>query len=82
MHIRRFGDKYVTRFSNKLDEIDDQQLANFGVSVKSSYGNVIVWRNSFAHEGLLPANANFAETRKGYECGKSLLGCLALSMVR
>ena len=82
MHVRRFGDKYLTKFSKKLDELERAELAVSGTSIKSSYGNIVVWRNSFAHEGVLPPNASYAETRKGYECGKLLLQCLASSMVR
>jgi hypothetical protein len=82
IHVRKFGDKYIQRFLKKLDLQERDSLISSGFSVKSSYGNVVVWRNSFAHEGVLPVNASYVETRKGYEAGKLVLHCLAESMTR
>ncbi len=81
-HIRRFGEKYLNRFTKLLEVEDRHSLGEAGISIKAAYGNVIVWRNSFAHEGVLPVNASYAETRKGYEAGKVLLACLSKSMTR
>lgn len=81
-HIKKFGEKYVSRFEAKIDASELAALRDRGISLKSSYGNVIIWRHKFAHEGVLPANANYMETTKGYEAGKEIVRCLAESMVR
>lgn len=82
VHAKKFGEKYVRRLAVRLDAKEKESLINSRISIKSSYGNVIVWRNSFAHEGVLPANASYGETRKGYECGKHVLECLDFAMTR
>lgn len=82
VHIKPFGDKYVSRFNSKLDTLEKASLTAGNGSVKASYGNVITWRHSFAHQGVLPANASYAETTKGFVAGKSVMSCLAQAMVR
>jgi hypothetical protein len=82
MHVKKFGEKYVSKFATKLDAIELLTLKQKGLSLKASYGNVIVWRNKFAHEGVLPANANYVETAKGYAAGREIIACLARAMVR
>lgn len=81
-HIRKFGQKYVRKFTVLLDACERRALAGSGQSVKAAYGNVLVWRNSFAHQGILPANANYDETRNGYSAGKDVMACLASAMRR
>jgi len=82
VHVPKFGEKYLAKFRKKLEVQEQVFLRSSGFSVKSSYGNVVVWRNSFAHEGVLPVNATYAETCKGYDAGKIVLRCLAESMIR
>jgi hypothetical protein len=82
MHVKKFGEKYQKRFEATLNASENSSLSSVGVSVKSSYGNLVVWRNSFAHEAILPANASYAEMRKGYDAGKRVLECLKNSLVR
>jgi hypothetical protein len=82
VHIKNFGQRYVDRFTEKVNKREAELLNASRFSVKARYGNVVVWRNSFAHEGLLPANANYDETKAGYLAGKEILTCLAESMVR
>ena len=81
-HITKFGEKYVNRFRRRRDEAERQFLKSHGVSVLSSYGNVITWRNQFAHEGTIPSTATFEEVKKSYDFGKHLVHCLAKTMVR
>jgi hypothetical protein len=81
-YTRKFGDKYSTRFTKQLDSLDITELAVRGYSIKSAYGNLITWRNCFAHQGFLPANASYGEVKQGYECGKTIMSCLAGCMVR
>jgi hypothetical protein len=82
LHVKKFGDKYVAKFEAKVEELELLSLRERGISVKSSYGNVIVWRHKFAHEGIVPPNASYAETTKGYEAGREIVRCLADTMVR
>lgn len=81
-HIKRFGDKYVTRFSSLLDAEENRELRTSRRSIKSSYGNLITWRHSFAHQGVLPANASYAEAKQGFELGKVVLHSLSTAMRR
>lgn len=78
----RFGSKYVARFKKCLDAAAKQYMAAQNRDACSSYGNLIVWRNDFAHEGRAPATATFAEVIQAYEDGKLVIHSLAASMVR
>jgi uncharacterized protein with ParB-like and HNH nuclease domain len=80
-YLPRFGAKYEQRFSRRLEEIEKRQLRH-GQSVKASYGNLLTWRNSFAHEGVVPSNATYDEVKRAYACGKRVMNCLAGCMVR
>jgi len=79
-YISRFGKKYVTRFNKKLEDTERQFLKIQRVSVKSSYNNIIEWRNQFAHEGVVPSVATYIEVTKAYEYGKEVIKCLAETM--
>ena len=81
-YVARFGDKYVNRFEIKLAEKERLILRTQGVSVRSSYANIITWRNGFAHEGIVPANATYSEVKRSYEAGKAVIETLAETMVR
>ena len=81
-YLHRFGQKYQVRFKRQLDALEQRSLISVGVSIKTSYGNLITWRNEFAHEGNVPANASYAEVKRAYECGKDVMHCLAQCMRR
>jgi len=81
-YIVRFGEKYVKRFKRKLDKAEKQNLRNNGVSISSSYGNIITWRHQFAHEGTIPSTVTYNEITKSYEVGKEVVRCLAETMRR
>jgi hypothetical protein len=81
-HVKKFGEKYLNRFEVKLNFRELTDLTTRGISVKSCYGSLIVWRNSFAHEGVLPANASYFEIKRGFDAGKIVLECLAETLVR
>lgn len=81
-YLVKFGQKYQTRFAVRIEKIEQHSLRRFGTSVRSSYGNLITWRNTFAHEGIIPANANYSEAKRAYECGKQVMQCLAGCMNR
>jgi hypothetical protein len=77
-----FGEKYVKRFRKKLDEAEKINLRRLGVSVLTSYGNVITWRNQFAHEGQVPSTVTYNEIKLSYNAGKEVIRCLAETMQR
>lgn len=81
-YVSRFGEKYKKRFQKILDEKEKELLKTQGVSIKSSYANIITWRNDFAHEGKIPTTATYDEVKRSYEVGKNLINCLADTMVR
>jgi hypothetical protein len=75
-----FGDKYVQRFCKKLEAEELACLKTNGVSIKASYSNLLTWRNGFAHEGSIPANATYDEVKKSYFHGRKLIDCLSDAM--
>lgn len=81
-HIKMFGEKYLTRFTNNLHKIETEYVIQNGKSPKAAYNNVIVWRHQFVHEGTLPNTTNYAEIKDQYAAGKEVIHCLFKSMVR
>jgi len=81
-YIPRFGDKYVKRYKKKEEQIERQFLRDQGVSVLSSYNNIIEWRNQFAHQGQIPTTPSYREATSSYEIGKEIIHCLAKTMTR
>ncbi|MFN9031353.1 MAG: HEPN domain-containing protein [Betaproteobacteria bacterium] len=81
-YLPLFGKKYVDRFRRRLDALELQTLRADGVSIKSSYSNLLTWRHEFAHEGVIPAHATYDEVKKSYRYGCNLIHCLAQSMAR
>lgn len=81
-YLPLFGEKYANRFHKKIEEVELDTLKTDNVSVKSSYSNLLTWRHSFAHEGLVPVNATYDEVKKSYQYGCRLVHCLAETMKR
>lgn len=81
-YIKKFGEKYLLRYKKKLDLQETEYLRNAGMSIKSSYANIIIWRNEFAHEGKISSTVTYHEVVKSYETGKKLIDCLAETMNR
>jgi hypothetical protein len=81
-YVARFGNKYVDRFRVRLATEASQHLATHRRDLKSNYANLILWRNDFAHQGRLAANATYPEVVTAYEDGKLVIKCLAEAMVR
>ena len=79
-YLKRFGDQYATEFSLLLDQVEEHYLKSQGVSILSSYNNVIGWRNQFAHEGKLPSTASYHEVTRAYDIGKEVIYCLNEAM--
>ena len=81
-YLKKCGDKYLRRFNRKIAMVEAERLASTGVSVLSSYGNLLAWRHEFAHQSTVPANASYGEVKAGYESGKEVMRCLAQCMRR
>ena len=81
-YVPRFGDKYVVRFKRAITLLEKTELRASGISVHSSYANLITWRNEFAHGGHAPANATFADVAQAYQTGKKVIDTLANCMKR
>ncbi|MGG6318637.1 HEPN domain-containing protein [Stenotrophomonas geniculata] len=81
-YVLRFGKQYLDRFNRKLDECGRKYYIDNKLDIVSSYGNLVVWRNDFAHEGRIRANSTFLETAHAYTAGKEVIRCLAESMRR
>lgn len=82
VYIIRFGEIYQKRFDKKVEQCTENYLRTQGRDVKSSYTNVINWRNDFAHEGRINTNATYADVVQAYQDGKEIIRCLAEAMVR
>lgn len=81
-YLKFFGEKYVDRFKNRLEKIEKDTLRSARQSVKSSYANLITWRNEFAHQGTIPANATYEDVKRAYSLGCYVIHCLADSLRR
>jgi RiboL-PSP-HEPN len=79
-YIPRFGEKYLKRFKRNLQIIEQNGLHAHGISIRTSYSNVIEWRNSFAHQGIIPPFVTYAEVTQAYRVGKDVLTCLSDTM--
>jgi len=81
-YIPRFGKKYKDRFCKHLDQRVREYLIANGRDITTSYGNLIVWRNAFAHQGSVPSSVTFEEVVQAYKDGKEVIHCLAKCMTR
>ena len=81
-YVARFGERYKKRFNKYLEQSSKFYLGQNRRDIRSSYGNLITWRNEFSHEGRLSTTATYAEAIQSYEDGKEIIHCLANCMVR
>ncbi len=81
-YISKFGDKYQKRFRKKLEQASKTYLAANRRDMKSSYSNLITWRNDFAHEGKINSTTTYREVVQAYKDGKEVIHCLAETMTR
>ena len=81
-HVARFGERYRRRFERRIERRSREYLVLNRRDIKSAYGNLITWRNQFAHEGQLNVTVTYAETVQAYEDGKNVVHCLAECMTR
>lgn len=81
-YILPFGERYRKRFERKLKQRSDAYLLSNRRDIASSYGNIITWRNDFAHEGIIRTTATYSEVVQAYKDGKEIIHCLAETMTR
>lgn len=81
-YICKFGNKYQKRFRQIVEKRSKEYLIQHRRDIKSSYGNIITWRNDFAHEGRINSTTTYDEVIQAYEDGKEIIHCLAASMTR
>ncbi|MEM7207573.1 MAG: HEPN domain-containing protein [Pseudomonadota bacterium] len=81
-YVKRFGDKYLQRFERRLTKEKNTYLRQHRRDIVSSYSNLIVWRNDFAHSGVFSTSATYGEVVQSYEDGKEVIHCLAGVMNR
>ncbi len=79
-HISSFGIKYLNRFNKDLDTKEAASILAGTGSIKSSYGNLIVCRHSFVHQGSPTLTIN--EIIQSYSRGKEVIHSLHSAMVR
>lgn len=80
-YLKKFGEKYLNRFKRYTKNAENICLRYYGKSMLSSYGNLILWRHSFVHEGKAPP-ATYSEVIKSYEIGKNVIIVLDNTMYR
>lgn len=81
-YLKKFGDRYLKRFKRYTKAAEDICLKDYGKSMLSSYGNIIIWRHTFVHEGEIPLTATYDEVTKSYEIGKNVIIVLENTMYR
>jgi len=81
-HIPKFGDQYVVNFKNELEVREEYSLRTNKRSVKGSYENIITWRHSFVHGGVVVSSASYEEAVQSYRDGKEVINVLFRVMVR
>lgn len=81
-YVAKYGNKYVKQFEKYLKIKETEILRAEGASISAAYGNIVTWRNQFAHEGTVPTTATYEEVKKAYYLGKHIIDCLAAAMRR
>lgn len=81
-YVKRFGPKYLSKFEINLATVSKERLRTHHRDIKSSYANLITWRNDFAHTGRINTTSTYTEVVQAYEDGKEIIQCLAKTMFR
>lgn len=79
-HLKPFGDQFRRAFKSRLAGVERHFLRSRGVSIKTSYENLLTCRHAFAHEGAVPATATYEEVKQGFESGKVVMQCLSRTL--
>lgn len=78
--VKAFGNKYLQKFENSINQKEVTFLASHGRSMKSSYGNLITCRHEFVHQGN--PTLTVTEVIDNYNLGKEIIHSLFDSMKR
>lgn len=81
-HIRQFGENYVKKFNNILDNREQNSFRAGKGSIQTAYANIISWRNIFAHTGESPTTTTYAEVKNFYNLGKEVIYSLDEALIR
>ena len=81
-YIPNFGSKYKKRFKRRIEKVATDYLRSKRRDPRVAYGNLITWRNQFAHGGKIIETATYEEVVQAYEDGKEVIHTLANVMNR
>jgi hypothetical protein len=76
-HLKPFGEKYLKRFERLVDRVNSLCMRQQKPPIITSYGNLLLCRHKFAHEGVIPSYITYEEVKQGFESGKMIMQCLA-----
>ena len=79
-HIPLFGSKYLDKFKKELEQKENSIFSTSRVSVKSNYGNLIICRHEFVHEGS--PTLTVTDVMNSYQYGKEVIHSLYNAMKR
>jgi hypothetical protein len=79
-YVGKFGEKYLTKFNNKLEERKNQLLGTYHNDVQAVYGNLITCRHKFIHTS--DHTMTFNEVVQAYQIGKEIINVLNDTMKR
>lgn len=75
-HLPLFGNMYCENFKQRVSNLEISTLNSDGISIKTTYANLIGWRHQFAHVGQIPSTATYQEVVQSYHIGKQVIACL------
>lgn len=78
-HIAPFGQSYLESFKERVTSTERYFLKRKGISIKSSYTNLLTCRHAFAHEGST-TSMTYPEVKQGFSSGKIVMWCLAKTL--
>jgi uncharacterized membrane protein YheB (UPF0754 family) len=78
--VKTFGIKYLNKFNNSVTRKESAILVSHGKSLTSEYGNLIICRHKFVHEGS--PTLTIAEVVNSYNLGKEIIHSLFETMRR
>lgn len=79
-HVKLFGDKYLTKFNQKLRRKEEEILVASRISISTNYGNLITCRHNYVHRGY--PTLTMTEVIDCYNTGKEVISCLYEAMRR
>lgn len=81
-HIQKFGEKYKNQFKEETEKKFAEYRETSDGDIKTSYDNLIEWRNHFVHNGQIPSMVSYNDVVDAYKNGKEVIHCLGKTMTR